>query len=400
MSTTGGAYDEEVPTWVLTALVAVGQAIAVALIIAIGSRDGAGTGVGAYVFAAGFGAVLLFRHRLPAAVLVTTILLVFAYYAAGYPPIGMAVPVVGAFYGAAERGRVVVASLAGVVLLAVSLYFRVTDGESSDVLAYDVITNVALIGCAIALALAVRNARALRNQHRRMVTLERHHQRERAARQLEAERLRIARDVHDSIGHALSLVSVQARVAQQALGADDAAAARALDNVVSATRSSLLDLRRTVAMLQTDREDPGRSPLSVDGIERTAQAARDAGLDVTVSIDVGRGTIPASTASTVFRIVQESVTNVLRHAQATQVAITVRRSGDELRVRVVDDGRGVSTAFGSGLTADGDGRPSGGGGRGIGGMRERAALLGGTLTTDSGPAEFTVEAVLPVEGAG
>jgi signal transduction histidine kinase len=390
MPLTGSPDGQEVASWVLTALVAAGQAIAVALIIAIGSQDGGGD-FGAYLFAAGFGALLLVRSRLPVAVLITAVLLVFTYYAAGYPPIGMAMPVVGAFYSAAERGRVVVAAAAGAVLLAVSLYFRVTGGESSAVLAYDVITNVALIGCAIALALAVRSTRALRNQQRRMVTLERRHQQERAARQLEAERLRIARDVHDSIGHALSLVSVQARVAQQALGADDAAVARALDNVVNATRSSLADLRRTLAMLQADREAVGRAPLGLSGIERAAQAAREAGLEVAMSIEVDQAAIPAPTASTAFRIVQESLTNVLRHAGANRVTISVRSGNDELHVRVADDGHGAEKESGRRSTV-------GDGGRGVDGMRERAALLGGTLTTESSPAGFTVEAVLPIGG--
>jgi signal transduction histidine kinase len=294
----------------------------------------------------------------------------------------MAVPVVAAFYSVAERGRVLVAAGAGTVLLAVSLYFRHADGQPSAVLAYDLITNVALIGCAIGCALAVRNARAAREQQRRMVTLERHHQQERAARQLEAERLRIARDVHDSIGHALSLVSVQARVAQQSLGVDDAAVARALHNVVDASRSSLADLRRTLAVLQADRDAAETVPLTLTGIEQTARAARDAGLEVALSIDVEPAALPAPAASTAFRIIQESVTNVLRHAAARRVTITVRGGNDELHVRVADDGTGAS--------------PGGHDGQGISGMRGRAELLGGTLSTGSGPAGFTVEAVLPI----
>jgi signal transduction histidine kinase len=267
--------------------------------------------------------------------------------------------------------------------LAVSLHFRVNDGESSVVLAYDVITNAALVGCAIALALTVRSRRALRNQHERMVLLERKHQQERAARQLEAERLQIARDVHDSVGHAMSLVSVQARVAQQALGDDDTTVARALDNVVAATGSSLADLRRTLAMLQARGGTADHAPLTLNGIERTAQAARDAGLDVDLVIDVGNTVIPASTASTAFRIVQESVTNVLRHAQATAVRIIVRARDDELCLRIVDDGVG----------ADPQAQLHG---QGIAGMRERAALLGGTVTVDPSSSGFTVDAVLPI----
>lgn len=385
MSAAVDRHDKEVPDWLVTVLVAAGQAIAVALIVAIGSLDTGSHDQGAYLFAAGFGFLLLLRAEFPVAVLITAVLGVFVYYAAGYPPIGMAVPVVGAFYGAAERGRVVVAAGAGAVLLAVSLYFRINDGESSAVLAYDVVTNVALIGCAVALALTVRSRRALRSQHEQIVALEREHHQERTARQLQAERLQIARDVHDSVGHALSLVSVQARVAQQALGHDDATVARALDNVVAAARSSLTDLRRTLAMLQADRAAADHAPLTLKGIEGTAKAARDAGLDVDVVIDAGNAVIPAPTASTAFRIVQESVTNVLRHARARHIGVIVRAVGDELHLQIADDGTGADLR----TCAEG---------RGITGMRERVALLGGTLTVAGGPTGFTVNAVLPIGG--
>ncbi len=383
MSATADRHDKQTPHWVPTSLAATGQAGAIALIVAIGSHDTGSHDYGAYLFAAGFGFLLLLRDDFPVAVLVTAVLGVFVYYAADYPPIGMAVPVVGAFYSAAIRGRVVVAACAGAVLLAVSLSFRIHDGESSTVLAYDVITNVALIGCAIALALTVRSRRTLYNQHERIVALEREHHQERTARQLQAERVQIARDVHDSVGHALSLVSVQARVAQQALGDDDTTVARALDSVVTATRASLADLRRTLTMLQADDGMADHAPLTLEGIEHTAQAARDAGLDVDVIIDVDSAVVPAPTASTAFRIVQESITNVLRHARAEKATVIVRAEDDNLYLQIIDDGIGAhpqACVEGAGLT----------------GMRERTALLGGTLTTDSNPQGFTVKATLPI----
>jgi signal transduction histidine kinase len=394
MGLTAGSRREEVPGWVLTVLAAVGQAVVVALIIAIGSVDAGPPGYGAYLFAAGFGAILLLQHRFAVAVLIVSVLGIFAYYALDYPPIGMAVPVAGAFYRCAERGRTVIALGTGLVLLGVSLFFRVGDGESSAVLAYDVITNAALIGAAIALAQTVRSTRALRRQQEQLVALERAHQQERSARQLQAERVRIARDVHDSIGHALSLVSVQARVGQQSLGADDDAVSRALDSVVKATGSSLTDLRRTLVMLQSDGDAASHAdhgPVSLQGIERTAQAARDAGLDVDLDLDVDAA-ISAVVGSTAYRIVQESVTNVLRHAGASAVRITVGAEGDELHVRVADNGRGADGRgeHGTGTTDRG---------RGIEGMRERAALLGGEVTVASTPSGFTVEAVLPIGGA-
>ncbi|GAA1150270.1 sensor histidine kinase [Ornithinicoccus hortensis] len=376
----------DVPAWVLTSLGAAVQAIAVALIIAVGSADGPPPGIGPYVFALGFGAVLLLRSVAPVAVLVAAVLGTFAYYAAGYPPIGMAVPVFGAFYNASERGRVAVATVTGGVLLAVSLYFRIQDGESSAVLAYDVITNAALIGCAVALALMVRGRRHLREEQERALLLERQAQQERAARQLEAQRLQVARDVHDSIGHALSLVSVQARVAQQSLGRDEAGVSRALDNMVQASSTSLADLRRTLATLRSDRDDSGHAPVTLDGIERTAQAARDAGLDVELDLDLGDTQVPGPVAGAAFRIVQESVTNVLRHARAEHVRIGVRVADGQVHVEVADDGRGAAAA----------GRDRGRTGQGISGMRDRAALLGGSLEIASGDQGLRVLAALPL----
>lgn len=384
MSTTSTPDATEVAPWVLTLLLAVGQATAVALIVVIGSPDIARQDYGAFLFAAGFGALLLLRHLFPVAMLAVSVLAVFTYYAADYPPIGMAVPVVGAFYGAAERGRVAVATVAGVVLLAVSLFFRSADGESSVVLAYDLITNVALIGCAIALALVVRNRRALRAQHQRVLSLERRHQQELAAVEVEAERVRIARDVHDSTGHALSVVSVQARVAQQALDDDDHRAVDgALQHIVAATSTSLADLRRTLTVLQSDDASTDRAPLTINGIQRTVQAARDAGLAVRYTLDVGSAALPAPTATAAFRIVQEAVTNVLRHAQAQEMDVVVRVKDDDLYLRVVDDGVGADTA----ATARG---------RGVKGMRERAELLGGDVRVTSSPTGWTVDARLPL----
>lgn len=396
--TTTTAERAEVPPWVLTALGAAGQAIAVAVVIAVGSVGDGGTDPRAYLFALGFGALLLLRSSAPVVVLALAVLGTFAYYIADFPPIGMAVPVFGALYNAAERGRVVAASVAGALLLIVALYFRVQDGESSAVLAYDVITNAALIGCAIALALTVRSRRHLRAERERAVLLERAAQQERAARQVEEQRLRLARDVHDSLGHALTLVSVQARVAHQVLDTDRGAAEEAIERVVRAAGSSLTDLRRTLDTLRSDRDGTGHAPLTLTGIERTAQAARDAGLEVDLDVDLGDAVVPGPVASTAFRIVQESVTNVLRHAQAARVRIRVHAAAGVLHLEVTDDGRGVPSSRGE----PDRGEPStqaahvGSGGRGIRGMRDRAELLGGTLTTSVRAGGFTVTADLPL----
>ncbi|MGD7707864.1 sensor histidine kinase [Microlunatus sp. Y2014] len=381
MATTMEPSADEVPDWVLDVLVAVGQAVAVALIIAIGTYDSEPP-VGAYAFAVGFGAILLFRHRFPGLVLVVGVLGVFAYYVLDHPPIGMAVPVVCAFHAAALHGRMVVAALMGSLLLVAAIGFRLGDDVPSSVLAYDAITNGALIGCAVALGLMVRSRRDLRRQHQVVAALERRHLEAQAARSLEAQRLEIARDLHDSIGHALSLVSVQTRVAQEALGRDESAVAEALARVVAATRSSLDDLRATLQTLQSEPDPAGHAPRTLAGIERTAQAARDTGLDVELTMDLAGASVPTQIQSAAFRIVQEAITNVLRHARADSATIIVRVIDDTLSIMVVDDGGSVGE-----LTP----------GHGITGMQERARLLGGTVAVEASATGLVVRGSLPIE---
>lgn len=395
---------EEIPPWLYTLLVVAGQVIALSLIIAVGGY----TGLGAYVFAAGFGAVLLLRRRFPLAVLIVTVLGIFAYYILDYPPIGMAVPAVAALYATSMRGRAPAALVTGFVLLAVSLYFRARGQESSDVLAYDVLTNAALVGCAVALGQNVRARRRLREQQETIVALERAREQERAARELQAERVRIARDLHDSVGHALSVISVHAHVARES----PASAGSALDRIIDATGTSLHDLRTTLSLLRAPGDDP-RTPLTLAGLDQPLQAARDVGLDVHASITADH--VPAPVAAAAFRIVQESVTNTLRHATATTLTVEVTADATTLHVRVTDDGRGAAgpapdpgagsgggTGGGVGPAplepAPGPERRSARTGRGIAGMRERALALGGSFSAGNTGDGFAVRADIPLGG--
>ncbi|APU16497.1 MULTISPECIES: sensor histidine kinase [Actinoalloteichus] len=384
--------SDEVPAWVLLVLTAVGQAVVLSLLVAIGTPGGAAD-AGAYLFACGLGAVLLARRHAPVAVLLTTLAAIFGYYILDYPPIGMAVPAVAALYFAAESGQLRWAIGAGLVLLGVSGFFRIApENEPAQVLAYDLLTNAALVGCSIALAVTVRSRRQLREQQRRIVHLEREHARDQAEQRMQEERLRVARDLHDTVGHALTVVSVHANVAREAIGVDEDAAMRSLGNVTDATSRSLRELRSTVAMLRAPgaHEDDARAPLRLAGIEDILDSARQAGLEVTAELIAEPPRVPATVAATVHRIVQEAVTNVIRHADATGVIVLTRIEDDTLRLRVQDDGR-RGTRFGG----DGGEQPSG---RGIAGMRERAALLGGTVTVRPQAEGLLVEATFPLAG--
>ncbi|MFE7503927.1 sensor histidine kinase [Promicromonospora sp. NPDC057488] len=365
---------------------AIAMALVVAVVIAADPDATRHAGPGAYLFAAGFGALVLLRRRLPRAVLVVTVLAVFAYYTFQFAPIGMALPAIAALYSAAEMGRTGWAVGGGAVLVAVATYYRVTGTAEEYLTPYDLVTNLALVAAAIALGVAVRLSREARA-----------HQAHAAEQRLQAERLRIARDLHDVVGHNLSVIALHSGVAAEALGRDDDAARGALEHVRQATSGTLHELRSTVRVLRRplDAADGGPpaagpaapAPTSLAGIDALADSARATGLAVDVTLDVPDGALDGAIDAAAYRIVQESLTNALRHAAASHVTVSARVAGGRLAVRVSDDGRGAG--------------PAPVPGSGISGMRERAALLGGTLTTSDAPGGgFVVAADLPLRLEG
>ncbi|MCB7135372.1 sensor histidine kinase [Cellulosimicrobium marinum] len=381
-----GAQPGVVDPRLIDALLAVAMALAIAVVIAA-DFDGPGeSGPVSYVFALGFGALVLIRRRWPRTLLVLTVLGIFVYYALGLPVIGMALPAVAALYSAAELGRTAWAAGAGAVLVGVAAYFRVDEGQPLAYLyGYEILTNVALVAAAIALGVAVRLTREARAQSERVRALTAAEQAQAADRRLEAERVRIARDLHDVLGHHLSVVALHANVAGEAVGADDAAARAALGQVGDATSAALRELRTTVKVLRGPLPDGApRGATSLAGLDALVRPARATGLDVVLDVDVPRGALDGAIDAAAFRIVQESLTNVLRHAGARRATVAAHVADGRLRLRVVDDGAG------SGVP------DSGRRGQGIAGMVERAALLGGRLAAHDAPGGgFAVEADLP-----
>jgi signal transduction histidine kinase len=354
------------------------MALVVAVVIAADPDPVQHAGPAAYLFAAGFGALVLLRRRAPRTVLVVTVLAVFVYYTFQFAPIGMALPAVAAIYSAAELRHTGWAIGAGVTLVGVATYYRTVGNTPEEALApYDLVTNVALVAAAVALGVAVRLSREARV-----------HEAHAAEQRLQAERLRIARDLHDVVGHNLSVIALHSGVAAEAVGRDDDAARGALEHVRAATSGTLHELRSTVRLLRGSASGLAAgtadvAPTGVAGVDALAASARAAGLAVDVELDVPPGLLDGAIDAAAYRIVQESLTNVLRHAAATRVAVSVRVTDGRLVLRVSDDGRGA----GLGLVP----------GSGISGMRERVALLGGTLTTRDDPGGgFRVAADLPL----
>jgi signal transduction histidine kinase len=203
-----------------------------------------------------------------------------------------------------------------------------------------------------------------------------------AERRLSEERLRIAREVHDVVAHAMVAINVQAGVAAHLLDADTEQAREALLHIKRTSGDALNDLRATLGVLRDPAQDAPTGPAAgLDDLDDMAGQLRAAGVDVTVDVDAIA--VPTPVGSAGYRIVQEALTNVLRHARATRASVVVRVDADAVSIIVADDGSG--------------GGGSGGAGAGVRGMRERATALGGTL--DAGPGEhggWRVEAWLPL----
>lgn len=335
----------------------------------------------AYLFAVGLGALMFVRRPLPILTLTATAVGIVAYYTAGYPAIGLAVPVAAALYSAAEVGRAGWALGTAVGLLVISSAFRVAEGDDLGYLfGYELASTVAVMAAAMALGDGVRSRRlwhAEQRQRIRRLELEREQE---ATRRVAEERLRIARELHDVLAHSMSVISLHSDVATEALPDDAPAALDALHHIRSASSEVGRELRATVGVLREDGErDP---PRGLDQLDRLVGATTAGGLPVSVWVEGEPVALPAVVDATAYRIVQESLTNALRHSGACRAEVVLRYTSDRLDLRVTDDGRG-------------DAGP-GGTGHGVTGMRERAGLLGGTLQAGSLDGKgFEVRATLP-----
>ncbi|RAY15667.1 sensor histidine kinase [Actinomadura craniellae] len=202
------------------------------------------------------------------------------------------------------------------------------------------------------------------------------------------ERLRIARELHDVLAHNISMINVQAGVALHLMDDDPGQARTALAAIKEASKEALTEMRSVIGVLRQQGEVAPRSPTAgLDRLEELVGRAESAGLRVRAEFEGDRRPLPAGVDLAAFRIVQESLTNVTRHAGPGPLTALVRISyaADHVSVQVEDDGRGVSLL---------DDHP---GGNGIHGMRERAAALGGTFSAGPRPGGgFQVRAVLPV----
>jgi signal transduction histidine kinase len=214
-----------------------------------------------------------------------------------------------------------------------------------------------------------------------------HEREERARAAVAEERGRLARELHDVVGHSVSVMTVQASAVRRLLLPEQEKEREALEVVEQTGRQALAEMRRLVGVLRRPEEGPALAPQpSLEHLEKLVAQVRESGLPVELRVEGEAVQLPAGVDLTAYRLVQEGLTNALKHAQADRAEVRVRYRPDEIELEITDNGIG-----------GGDGA---GGGHGLVGMRERVAVYGGELEATPGPdGGFRLRARLPLEAA-
>jgi signal transduction histidine kinase len=357
-------------------------AVSGVLVLAVASDQAAepdASGPLAYVWALGLGLLMLIRRSLPAVVLLLTTLGYFTYYMAGFPAIGVAVPIAAAVYSAAEAGRMVLAGLASAVVLGGSTAFRLASGQpAAFVVGYELVGHAALLVAVIALGYSIRARRAIQMRIDQVTRLASHQARVSSEDRLRDDRVRLSRELHDSLGHSLTVAALYVNVAAEAADQDEQRAAMA--RVRGALSDSIANLRSTVTLLRSPTTDDDQPQLG--DIAGLVAPLATAGYDVQVAIDQ-QISLDQSIVSTAFRVVQEAVTNILRHSDASTIEVTLEPvEPATIRVTVADNGsRRRPPRFVPG--------------HGLDGMRERVEAVGGHLRVDTTSQGWRIDASLP-----
>jgi signal transduction histidine kinase len=331
---------------------------------------------------------LLWRHRAPKLVLALVVAGVFACMATLKPGWTVVAVSAVAIYSVALYGdRLRTLATAGCVLVVtVSIMALFSD---RGLLSYDALSRLGVLFFALVLGDAVRSRRAVER-----AAAEREAERERRARddadrRLADERLRIAQEVHDVVAHAMVAINVTAGVAAHVLHKRPGQAETALTEIKRVSGAALDDLRATLGLLRDEHATAPVHPTRVlSEVPDLAAPLRAAGVRVEVELDGPEERVPSAVGAAAYRIVQEALTNVLRHADASSAAVRVAIGTHDLEIDVRDDGLAAPVAHG----------PNGSG-SGLRGMAERAAALGGRVDAGRQPdGGWQVHATLPLGG--
>lgn len=246
------------------------------------------------------------------------------------------------------------------------------------------------------------NVRTRRSATSRLIEEEERADRERAGRAVLAERARIARELHDVVAHHMSVIAIQAEAVPLRAHGDPRLLEAGLAEIRELSLKTLAEMRRVLGVLRDESEVRDTAPQpGLDALEELLETSRAAGLNVSAYVTGTIADLPEGVSLSAYRIVQESLSNAMRHAPGASVTVRISREPAELRLRVVNGpGRPQRREpYPDGSPDDSPGGSHGGshGGQGLIGMRERAAMLGGTL--EAGPDEdggFAVTATLPI----
>jgi signal transduction histidine kinase len=331
----------------------------------------------------------LFLRRWPGTVLAVSLLTVVAWRTANLISTGWVWPATAAFAALVLAGRFRTAVVAGATTLSFAFAWEgfVDPAQRDGGLAAGADWTVAHVGGeALWLAAVLAATTAYRSTRRwqaevahRLVQDE--HERELDARRRRAEeRVGIARDLHDVVSHTLAVVGVHLNVALDSFDDDPVEARESLRLAQDVRGRAMTDLKSLVDVLR-DGAAIAAPADDLGGLDRLADQVRQAGLEVSLTEFGERSDVPAPVATAVYRVVQESLTNTVRHAGADRVVVTLRYAPTSVVVDVQDNGSGAADVVD---------------GNGIAGMRERVAALGGALTAGAGKAGFTVRATIPI----
>ena len=340
-------------------------------------------------------APLAIRRRAPLLALVISSAGIFGHIAADFPEGSLPLVVMFLTYTVAAWSPQprAVAGLAAV--FATLALLGLTDAPGLDTIG--LVGNAATFGGVWAIGIAVRSRRETTEVRVREAEERANVERQRAGRVLAEERLRIAQELHDVVAHSMSVIAVQAGVGAHMLESRPDQARAALDAISATSRGTLTEMRRLLGVLRdTDGERVHTPTPRVADLPRLVDDVRAAGVPVTLDVSGSSGVVVhAGVELSAYRIVQEALTNVIKHAGATtRVDVTVRYLPGCLAVEVADDGRGAAAvAVRNGTRTDTDAVASG---HGLLGMRERVELWGGDLSV--GPVAgggYRVKALLP-----
>jgi signal transduction histidine kinase len=325
------------------------------------------------------------RAPLPALVLAVAAILVLATVESDAETLALVPAVLILLYTVGRETDPPRTWAAPVLVVGVAAYGPIALGQA----AVDFVFVTALYGGAWAFGRALRlRAQRVDEVSERAERAERQRD-ERAKAAAAEERARIARELHDVVSHSISVVAIQTQAIRRRLGPPHEREAQELRAIELTARQAMAELRRLFGVLRASGESLSLAPQpGLDQLERLVEQTRAAGLDVELELEGERVTLPPGVDLAAYRIVQEALTNTIKHAHAAHATVRVRYSSGALELLVEDDGRGALSR-------------SNGAGHGLIGMRERVALYGGTLETGARPSGgFRVAARLSLDPAG